>query len=230
MNILALDSSQEVLSAALAAGDDLWYSEIDAGLRHSELMMECVDGLFKTAGLSPKDLNLVACMKGPGSFTGLRIAYAAAKGLAMALDIALKAQPTLDCIAHPLSFWPGIVLAAIDAKQGRFFAALYRKGKLLCPYMDDGPEALADELGRARINSDEQIILTGPGAALLQSRLRDFSPENPRPDNILLDPQYGRGRARELLEITKCDIIEGANDLYSGPVYLRKSDAELNRR
>ena len=223
MNILALDSSQEVLSAALAMGEDLWYSEINAGRRHSELMMDCVDWLFKSAGIAPNELNLVACMKGPGSFTGLRIAYAAAKGLAMALEIPLRAIPTLECMARHLSFWPGIVLPVIDAKQGRFFTALYREGKLLGPYMDASPETLIEEIKGAKKNSEDKIILTGSGAPLFKSLL---PPEKFRPDDILLDPQYGRGRARELLEITKCVIIEEVNDLDSGPLYLRKSDAE----
>ena len=85
MNILAIDSAWDVLSAALAIGDETFFIEIDAGLRHSELLMECADTLCKTAGISPTDLKMVACMKGPGSFTGLRIGYSIAKGIAMAL-------------------------------------------------------------------------------------------------------------------------------------------------
>ena len=153
-----MDSSQELLSVALAAENNVWYTEIDAGPRHSELLIECCDSLLKTAGLGQNELNLVLCMKGPGSFTGLRISYAAAKGLALALGIPMLALPTLDCLAHPLSVWPGIVLPAIDAKQSRFFAALYRGGTRLTDYMDSSPEALTDELAKARLFPEEKII------------------------------------------------------------------------
>ena len=227
MNILALDSSQEVLSVALESGSRVFYMEIDAGQRHSELLMECVETLCNLAEIRPADLNLVACMKGPGSFTGLRIAYSTAKGLSVALGIPLVAIPTLDCLAWHLSTWPGIIIPAMDAKQGRFFTALYRQGKQLSSYMDTAPETLIEEIEKAGLSPDEKIILTGPGAGLLISRLTEPAMQM---DTYIIDLQFNRGRARELLEIAKNATITGTEHLDSGPLYLRKSDAELNRK
>ena len=68
MNILAIDTADQILSIALEIPSGLFYTEIDAGTRHSELLMECVDGLFKTAGFRAENLGMVACMKGPGSY------------------------------------------------------------------------------------------------------------------------------------------------------------------
>jgi tRNA threonylcarbamoyladenosine biosynthesis protein TsaB len=223
MNLLALDSSQEILSVALAFGEGIWYTEIDSGPRHSELMMERVDNLFKSANLKPAGLDKVLCMKGPGSFTGLRISYAAAKGLAMALGISLVALPTLDCLAWHLSFCPGLVLPVMDAKQGRFFAAFYRKGKRLTDYMDESPKTLVQEIIRLRLSPEEPLVLTGSGAPGLSTKLLEHFP----PEYTLLDPHCRRGRARELLEIAKSVISTETDDLHSGPLYLRKSDAEL---
>ena len=228
MNILTMDSSQEVLSVALGTGGRVFYTEIDAGQRHSELLMDCVDRLCTLAEIHPADLNLVACMKGPGSFTGLRIAYAAAKGLSVALGIPLAVGPTLDCLAWHLSAWPGIVIPVMDAKQGRFFTALYRQGKQISPYMDAGPETLTEEIEKAELSPAEKIILTGPGADLLLSRLTDLNLDSRQ--DFIIDPQYRRGRARELLEIAKNATIVGTEHLDSGPLYLRKSDAEINRK
>ena len=225
MNIIALDSSTEVLSVALAVENEVFYSEVDAASRHSELLMECADNLCKTASLSPANLNMAACMKGPGSFTGLRIAYSAAKGLSLALGIPIKAVPTLDCIAHSYTAWPGIIIPAIDAKKGSFFAALYRGTRRLSGYLDAPPETIAELIGKSLFFPEECVFLTGPGAELLFSRLTAFS----NPGQIVIDPLFKKGRARELLEIAKSDIVINADDLNSGPVYIRKSDAELVR-
>ena len=224
MNILAIDSANEILSLALAAGKGIWYLEIDQGPRHSELMMECIDVLCKKADLPPKDLNLVACMKGPGSFTGLRIGFSTAKGLSVATGAPLVSIPTLDCLAYRLSMWPGIVIPAIDSKKGCFFTALYYNGKCLTSYLDITPEDIVSEIGNTRPEKPLPVLLTGPGAALLKSRIETlFSPEL-----IRLDPGYRTGSARELLEISRNVIIIQNNENYNGPLYIRKSDAELN--
>ena len=223
MNILAIDCACEILSVALAVGNETFYTEIDANLRHSELLMECADTLCKTAGISPKDLNLVACMKGPGSFTGLRIGYSTAKGIAMALGIPLRAVPTMDCLAYPLSIWPGIVLPAIDAKRGCFFASLYRNGKELVGCMDASPQTIAEKITASRLSKDEPVVITGPGAGLLFPGLTAHFP------GIGVDPDCRKGRRRELLEIARSRLTEEADDINYGPVYIRKSDAEEKR-
>lgn len=223
MNILAIDSAGEVLSAALAVGEDVWYMETDSGGRHSELLIECADSLCKSAGISPHDLGMALCMKGPGSFTGLRIGYSTVKGLALALGIPFTAIPTLDCLAFPLSVWPGLVLPSMDAKKGCFFAALYRAGERLTRYLDASPETLAEEALKAGFSGQEPLVLTGSGAKMLFSALADHLPS----EYMMIDPCFKRGRAQELLKIAGNGILNAVND--SGLLYLRKSDAELNR-
>ena len=234
MNILALDSSDQFLSVALSAKNGDYYIEVDplrnaAGPSHSELLLECSDILVKTAGISPKELNMVACMKGPGSFTGLRIAFASAKGLSLSLGIPLVALPTLDCIAYPFSYWPGLVLPSIDAKKGCFFAAFYSKAKRLTDYMDASPEELIREAEKTGNYPGKPILLTGGGAKLLYDHFSAIIPElNVKSDTCVVDKNYRRGNARELLELVKSDKIEVVNYNDSAPIYLRKSDAELN--
>ncbi|MCL2380021.1 MAG: tRNA (adenosine(37)-N6)-threonylcarbamoyltransferase complex dimerization subunit type 1 TsaB [Treponema sp.] len=222
MNILALDTSDQVLSVALATEAGVSCTAIDSGTRHSELLMECAAWLCKNAGIKPSDVGLVVCMKGPGSFTGLRIGFSAAKGISLALNIPLVAVPTLDCLAYPLSIWPGIALPAIDAKKGCFFAALYREGQRLTDFMDASPETIFKEIVHSRLSPQEQVILTGCGAQALYSRLTaDFSLAH-----ITVNPESRSGGARELLSIAKNGTLN--NSVNSGPLYLRKSDAELN--
>ena len=224
MNILAFDCADRLMSVALAAKDEVWYMEIDSASRHSELLLECAGMLCKTAEIRPGDLGLVSCMKGPGSFTGLRIGYSTAKGLALALGIPLAAVPTLDCLSRHLSIWPGIVIPAMDAKKGCFFAAIYRKGEKLTDYMDASPENIAKEARSLMLSPEEPIVLTGGGADLLLPGLKALVS-----GNVEVDPSFGKGRARELLEMSKGAILNIVDEIDSGPLYIRKSDAELSR-
>ena len=227
MNLLAIDTATEQFSAALAANENTWLFEADAGLRHSELVMDVIDMLLGKAALKPQDLSGVVCMEGPGSFTGLRIGFAIAKGLSLSLGIPFAAIPTLDCLAWPFSAWPGIVVPALDAKKGSFFCALYRGGKRLTPGMDVSPEEIASAVSAALagIPSPGQILLTGPGAPLLYEKL--YTPET----KLEINPGKGLrwGSAQTLLEIareTNC-ITQCNTDPSCGPVYIRKSDAEV---
>jgi tRNA threonylcarbamoyladenosine biosynthesis protein TsaB len=238
VNILAIDTASSILSLALGTDTGRWYFEADAGPGHSEILMDGIDRLMNTAGLSPEGLDGTACLKGPGSFTGLRIGFAAAKGLALSLGIPLAAVPTLDCMARPFSCWPGLVLPLLDAKKRRFFTALYRGGRRLSDYLDAGPTeimaAAAQALAEAPAGED-LILLTGPDADLFKQRLD----ENPVPgglspafseEKIRLNPEFRSGCAGSLLEIAKTSNMfdnDTVGTVFSGPEYLRKSDAEL---
>lgn len=223
MNILAMDTSAAVLSAALSSETGVWYFETDGGLRHGELLMGVIDHLLGCADLKSTDLELVGCMKGPGSFTGLRIAFATAKGLALSLGIPMVSAPTLDCMAASQANWPGIVLPAIDAKQGRFFTALYRNSMRESAYMDASPEDIAQEIATTA-KKDVPVILSGPSADLLLDKLKPFFD----PNRFYIDPLGKRGKARELLDIIKrTGTTDSEKEIFSGPLYLRKSDAEI---
>jgi len=223
MNLLAIDTATEHFSVALAAGENTWLFEADAGLRHSELVMDIIDMLLGKAALKPQDLSRVVCMGGPGSFTGLRIGFAIAKGLALSLGIPFAAIPTLDCLAWPFAAWPGTVVPALDAKKGAFFCAQYRSGKRLSPDMDAAPDEIARIL--ADTPSPGEILLTGPGAALLYEKVYTLEPK------LNLNPGKGLrwGNAQTLLQIARetNGITLCNTDPSCGPVYIRKSDAEL---
>ncbi|MDR2101581.1 MAG: tRNA (adenosine(37)-N6)-threonylcarbamoyltransferase complex dimerization subunit type 1 TsaB [Treponema sp.] len=225
MNILAVDTATPVLSVAVSAGKNgVRYFEAAAGNRHSEFLPEIIDYVVKHAGLSPGDIELAACMRGPGSFTGLRIGFAAVKGIALALGIPMASAPTLDCMAAPLSVWPGIVLPVIDAKQNRYFTALYRGGERLSGYLDAGTEDIIRRIEEAGGKGPGAVLLTGPDAPMLLSELGSRLGEG----TLRLDPAHAGGKARELLDISgKYDIFKMDDAAGAGPLYLRKSDAEL---
>ncbi|MDR1126575.1 MAG: tRNA (adenosine(37)-N6)-threonylcarbamoyltransferase complex dimerization subunit type 1 TsaB, partial [Treponema sp.] len=144
MNILAMDTAASILSVGLATDKSTWYFEADAGNRHSEILLSSVDILLQNAKISPKSVDIVACMKGPGSFTGLRIAFAMAKGLSLGADCKIALVPTMDCMAYSYADWRGIVIPVLDAKKRAFFCAVFKNGKRVASDMDAEPCQIAE--------------------------------------------------------------------------------------
>ncbi|MDR1411067.1 MAG: tRNA (adenosine(37)-N6)-threonylcarbamoyltransferase complex dimerization subunit type 1 TsaB [Spirochaetaceae bacterium] len=229
MNILAIDTATSLFSAAVSSPAGIFQFETDTGPKHSEILLETIDYLVRAAGLEPKDLELAACMQGPGSFTGVRIGFAAVKGIALALGIPFVAAPTLDCIAAPSEAWPGLVIPAIDAKQNRFFTALYRQNERLTDFMDADAGEIARAVraaGQGRAGETAALV-TGPDSALLAPLLAGILGEN----QVARDPASRKGKSRELLEFSrkKYILIEKGGFSFEepAPIYLRKSDAEI---
>jgi tRNA threonylcarbamoyladenosine biosynthesis protein TsaB len=228
MKMLAIDSATEILSVALGTDQGTWTASADAGLRHSEILMDLADGLLRLAGLAPEDLDAVACMKGPGSFTGLRIGFASAKGLALALGIPFAAVPTLDCMALPFSPLPFAVLPVIDAKKRRFFTALYRGSERLTGFMDGTPDEIVRILlGESEKNEMRGVIITGPAAEMIYTDLSSALGKVSQGGCLYPVFPNRRGWSVELLEMAKKQTFD-ADELNGGPEYIRKSDAELN--
>ena len=232
MNLLAIDSAASVLSVAAAAGDKIFYSETDAGMRQSEIVIKCIDEQIRNAALNPCDLNGIICMGGPGSFTGLRIGYSAAKGLALSLSIPFVPVPTLDCIAKSKEQLiinreqkeEKIILAVMQARKSSWFYAFYRGKERLTPDRETSNNQITDEINYYLTNGYE-IIVTGPGADSFYNNL-------PQTIRTAISLNCGkRGYAKEQLAIAKEKNIfcnDNSGFLYSGPEYIRKSDAELN--
>ncbi|MDR0706814.1 MAG: tRNA (adenosine(37)-N6)-threonylcarbamoyltransferase complex dimerization subunit type 1 TsaB [Treponema sp.] len=226
MKILALDTATPVLSIALSDGEHAWYFEADAGNRHSEIIMDAVDMLLSKSGMQSKDLDMAACMKGPGSFTGLRIGYSIVKGLCLPFGIAMAAVGTLDCMAYSRREWNGSVVPAIDAKKHAYFTALFEKGVRLSEDMDAGVERIArcidDAASRAAFESP--VLLTGVDAAPLYEELARYLPTERMHLDACCLKNCRHGYAKALLALAPQCIEK--NPL-SAPEYIRKSDAEI---
>ena len=147
-----------------------------------------VERLFKEAGLKPTDLDLLAVGRGPGSFTGLRVGLALAKGLAYGAGVELIGLSTLEVVAAsilkysipPNETWEGTLVAPlIDARHGQIFTALYRVegsgafAPLLVPQPMEAHE-LPNYL--LKIADGENILVGGPAVAILQEAYPDGGP------------------------------------------------------
>lgn len=218
MNIIALDTATEILSVGLRTDSGYFETSIAAGLRHSEYLLPAVDYLASVAACG-KRFDLVVCMRGPGSFTGLRIGMASAKGLAAGSGCPVVSVPTLEVLAEGYRFFDGTVVPVVDARKQRVYAALFRDGSRLSDDLDIAPD---DLLGR--LNDDKPVLLTGPGASLLTALV-------PSGSRFRFDPSAASSRASALLKLGEALFNrEGGMPPDGGPVYLRESEARLGRK
>jgi tRNA threonylcarbamoyladenosine biosynthesis protein TsaB len=244
VTVLAIDSATEVLSVAVSReradrsdSPDLLVSTRDTGLHHGRSLMPLVDELLRAAGLVPADLDLIACTRGPGSFNGLRIGMATAKGLAASVAALrgssaapLVSVPTLAVMAYPHAASGVLVVPVIDGRKGRYYAAAFSGGERCMEDVDLSPAeilvratALAARAAGTGENRTARIIVTGPHAP-------EFCDSLGKTDDLSCDPLPRRGHARALLHLAiEAYRNNGPDSPSQGPLYIRGSDAEISR-
>ena len=216
MNILAFDTSSEILDIYLQSPGGSLSLTKEIGLRHSEVLIPSIEYLLADAGITIEELGLIVCAKGPGSFTGLRIGISTAKGIAMGANCPLVSVPSLDALAYPFAHFPLPVLPIIDAKKKRFFGRLFRGGEAVAPAMDGSPEEFLQLL-----KDEEQVLLAGPHQELFLQRVGSHR-------GFLTNPMKSMGKNLAVLGLEQ--FRSAGPDLPGeGPIYLRKSEAEIER-
>lgn len=126
MKILALETATEALSVAVLIDDTVHAHHEVAPRRHGELLLPTIDQLLSAANLTLAELDAIAFGRGPGAFTGVRIAIAAAQGLAYGAGLKVIPVSTLAALAQDaLNAGEKRVIAAIDARMGEVYAACF---------------------------------------------------------------------------------------------------------
>ncbi len=127
MLVLGIESSG--LTASTAVLDDeklLAEYTVNNALTHSQTLMPMIDAVMKSAGKEPEELDVIAISRGPGSFTGLRIGSATAKGMGLALNKPLAEVPTLDAMAYSLyGITDRIICPIMDARRSEVYSGAY---------------------------------------------------------------------------------------------------------
>jgi tRNA threonylcarbamoyladenosine biosynthesis protein TsaB len=160
MLILALDTALETCSAALVRGGSVLAARSEPMARgHQERIAPLVEELAREAGIAFSEVDRIGVARGPGSFTGLRVGLAFAKGLGFALGRPVVGIGTLQALAAGAQ---GVAAAVIDARRDQIYVQAFRDGESLTP-----PEALAVEDAAAWLAPLRPARLVGPGAALL---------------------------------------------------------------
>jgi len=217
MNILTVDTSTEAMRLYLSTEEATESRILNFGGMHSEHLVPEMLSMCKEAGLALKDLSLLVCTSGPGSFTGLRIGMSALKGIALAGSIPLVSIPTMEAIADAVSFFPGAVVPVIDARKKRYYSTIINEGKRLCPDLDCAGSEIAELLKGIPLT-----LVTGPDAEA-------FAPTiTPYEGRLVVDAVRYRDIGPSLAKLGMKKFQEkGADDIGTGPVYIRKSDAEI---
>lgn len=126
---LAIDTSSRYLTVLARNGDKLCLRHLpECAMRHSVILMDEIDKALNETSLKPADCDFFAAVTGPGSFTGIRIGVATAKGFALAADKPLKAITAFDLIAYNVNSKNFIV--AIDAAHAHYYVCGYKDGKV----------------------------------------------------------------------------------------------------
>ena len=161
MKILALETSAKAVSAAVSEdGKILCSGYQDTGLTHSRTLMPIVEHILKNTGLAVADMDAIAVAAGPGSFTGIRIGVAAAKGLAFAADKPAVGVSTLAAMARNVAFCDGLVICAMDARRQQVYNAVFEaKGGSLIRLTPDRAIALEELAAELREDPRPKIIV-----------------------------------------------------------------------
>lgn len=238
MRILALDSSGLVASVAVVdSGDDrrdpqtIAEYTVNYKKTHSQTLLPMLDEVVKMTELDLQTIDAIAVAAGPGSFTGLRIGSATAKGLGLALNKPLIHIPTLEGLAYNLCGTAGLVCPIMDARRGQVYTGIYRfeeNDRLVV--VEDQMAVSIEELGEKLKTFDEPVTFLGDGVpvfrrqlleTILKGRTITFAPAN-----------MNRQRAASVgtlgIQYYQKGKIETAEE--HRPDYLRVSQAERERK
>ncbi len=227
MLILAFETSAKAASVALTEnGKLLGESYQNTGLTHSQTLMVMAEDLLKPCGKAVSDLTAVAVAEGPGSFTGVRIGVAAAKGLAWGAQLPCYGVSTLEAMAVSLGIYEGYVCACMDARRSQVYNAVFRVSQgSISRIAEDRAISLA-ELGEELKALNVPVYLVGDGAVLTH---RTLSGEVP---GLILLPEHRlhqRAVGVALLAEQMAQNGESGDGNRLTPNYLRLSQAERER-
>lgn len=227
MLTLAFETSAKAASVALMEnGKLLGESYQNTGLTHSQTLMVMAEDLLKQCGKTVSDVTAVAVAEGPGSFTGVRIGVAAAKGFAWGRQIPCYGVSTLEAMAVSLGTYEGYVCACMDARRSQVYNALFLVDRGAAErFSEDRAIALAD-LKTELEHIDGPIYLVGDGSNLTYKTLSGEIP------NLILPPEHRmhqRAVGVALLAEQKQSAGETGDGNAMTPNYLRLSQAERER-
>ena len=207
LKILAIESSAVSAGVAVCDGGRIISENfINAGLTHSQTLVPMIKNCMETAGVTLDDIELVAVAQGPGSFTGVRIGIAAAKGIAFGGKECCGVS-TLEAMAYSLKGIDCIALCAMDARCSQVYMAMFDCSDGVVRLCED-KAVMISEIPEMIKNFEKDVILLGDGAELCYNYLNSIC------SNVSLAPMLCRfQRASSVALAAEC----GACLLYTSP-------------
>lgn len=227
MKILALDTSTIACSAAVMDESKL-YGELftDFKLKHSEKLLVMCDSLLNNLRMDIDDIDCFAASCGPGSFTGIRIGMATAKGFAQAADKPIVCVSSIEALAYNTFYYGGLICPMLDAQRDQLYSGAYTSdGTALNEYMSENVYEFSEMLDIIN-ESGKPALLLGDGAKKFYARCFDKFKNSViiGQENILMP------RASNVARIALDKIGQGkTHDCFTAmPNYIRAAQAEEN--
>ncbi len=225
MKILAVDTSGPVCGVAVLADGAVRYSAMVLNKRtHSVNLMPMIDAALTATGLSLDDMDRIACVVGPGSFTGVRLGVSTVKGLAHGCGKPCAAVNALEALAAGTGGFDGILCPIQDARAGQVYGAAFKNGTERPErLMPDTPIKLEDYVAQIQTFGD-RFLFIGDGMPVHRARLTELLGDHAvfaRPSLAFLNP----AAVAELGALT-----EPVDYLTLMPLYLRAPSAERNKK
>lgn len=229
MKILALDSSGLTASVAILEEDTL-LGEYTVCYKktHSQTLLPMLDETAKMLELDLKTIDGIAIAAGPGSFTGLRIGSATAKGLGLALEKPVIAVPTLEALAYNLYGTKGVICPLMDARRNQTYTGVYAWEEGSFKVIRDGAAIAVEEIFAVLNEMGKDVIFLGDGVPVFRKQIEEqlvvpycFAPAH-----------VSRQRAGAVAALGMCYMKEGRMESAAAhrPEYLRLSQAERERQ
>ena len=223
MLILAIDTATKIGSVALYEDKTGIIGEINLYVKvnHSNVIMKAVDSLFDLSGYTIKDVDKIAVTTGPGSFTGIRIGVAIAKGLAYSLKKPIIGINELDVLAETGEEREGLIVPLIDARKERVYYSQYKyENRKLVRKEEYKDGELRDILEKLK---GEKVAFIGDGAIVNQELIKEIMGE----DNIVFSKANSIPRAAMAAQMA---LHHEDDNIYTlEPFYLNKSQAEREK-
>ena len=227
MLILAFETTAKAGSVALLEdGKLLAESYQNTGLTHSQTLMVMAEDMLKAAGKTMADINAVAVAEGPGSFTGVRIGVAAAKGLSWGAELPCYGVSTLEAMAMTLGVYQGYVCPVMDARRSQVYNALFYVNQGAAERICEDRAIALSDLAEELKALDGPIFLVGDGSTLTYNTLKEAIPA------LVLPPEHRmhqRASGVALAAAAKVAAGETGDGAALVPNYLRLSQAERER-
>ena len=227
MLTLAFETSAKAGSVALMDGKKLLgESYQNTGLTHSQTIMTMAQSLIAACGYTPQDVQAVAVAAGPGSFTGIRIGVAAAKGFAWGSQIPCYGVSTLEAMALNLGAYEGLVVGVMDARRSQVYTATFRAEKGILTRLTEDRAISLQQLGEELVQSDCPVYLVGDGSTLTYNTLGSTVSQ------LIMPPEHKMHQRAAGVGLAAALMIEAGlsgNGAELQPNYLRLSQAERER-
>lgn len=192
MKILAIDTSSKICGICILENKvQIYKKDLITDRSHSIKLMPFIKECFEKTNLSLKDIDLIVCDKGPGSFTGIRIGVATAKAFADSLNKTLIGVNSLEALAYRFINSDKLICPILDAKNNNCYVALYKWENGACKQIIE-PSALSLEeaINNLKKYSNSSITFIGDGVNIFKEKLFSSISNSDFYDNDLLDSYY----------------------------------------